>query len=127
MREKPDDISALLDEGTIFLRLGAYSNAIAPLTRVLELTNSPVALFDRAVTYLAISNLDAAQTDYLKLRQVWPNDCRVYSGLGEIAVAKKDTNAAVRYYESYLARADPNTEGARFVASRLKALRAGSP
>ncbi len=127
LREKPDDISALLDEGIIFLRLGAYSNAIEPLTRVLELTNSPAALFDRAVTYLAISNLDAAQTDYLKLRQVWPNDCRVYSGLGEIAAAKKDTNAAVRYYESYLARADPNTEGARFVASRLKALRAGSP
>src|ERR1035437_7041061 len=127
LREKPDDTSALLNEGIIFIQLGAYSNAIKPLTRVLELTNSPVALFDRAITYLATSNLDAAETDYLKLRQVWPNDCRVYSGLGEIAAAKKDTNAAVRYFESYLARADPNTEGARFVASRLKALRAGSP
>jgi tetratricopeptide (TPR) repeat protein len=127
LREKPDDIYLLLYEGILWNRLGVYSNAIKPLTRVLELTNSPQALFDRARAYQAISNLDAAQTDYLKLRQSYPNDSRVYSGLGEIAVAKKDTNAAIRYYESYLAKADTNTEGARFIASRLKALRAGSP
>ena len=63
LRVKPDDTSALVNEGIILLQLGGYSNAIPPLTRVLALTNSPLAIFNRAVAYLRLSNLDAAQTD----------------------------------------------------------------
>jgi tetratricopeptide (TPR) repeat protein len=127
LRVNPDDTSALVNEGIILLQLGGYSNAIPPLTRVLALTNSPLALFKRAVAYLRLSNLDAAQTDYLKLLQAWPNDCRVYAGLGEIAYQRKDTKAAIGYYESYLAHADPQAEEAKFVAARLKALRQSPP
>ena len=122
LRINPDDTSALLDKGTILLRLGTYSNAIPSLTRVLALTNSPVALLNRAIAYLCMSNLAEAKTDYLKLRQVWPNDPRVYYGLGEIAYGTKDTNAAVDYYKSYLAHANAATEETKFVAARLKAL-----
>jgi Flp pilus assembly protein TadD len=127
LRVNPDDPSALLNEGIILVRLGACSNAIPPLTRVLALTNSPVALLNRANAYLGVSNLAAAQTDYLKLRQAWPKDCRVYFGLGEIAYRRKDTNAAIGYYRDYLANAAAGTEGAKFVADRLKALRQDSP
>jgi len=127
LRVNPDDISALRDEGIILVQLGAYSNAIPSLTRVLAQTNSAAALFNRALAYLCISNLEAAQADYLKLRQVWPKDCRVYSGLGEIACQRRDTNAAIGYYRSYLANADAETAEAKFVAARLKALRSGSP
>jgi len=72
LKVNPDDISARVIEGISYIRLGACSNAIPPLTRILALTNSPAALFNRATAYLCISNLDAAQTDYLKLRQAWP-------------------------------------------------------
>ena len=127
LRVNPDDLSALVNEGIILMRLGAYSNAIPSLTRVLAQTNSPMALFNRAVAYLCVNDLDAAQTDYLKLRQAWPNDCRVYYGLGAIAYERKDTNAAIGYYQSYLANADTETAEAKLVAARLKALRQGSP
>jgi tetratricopeptide (TPR) repeat protein len=127
LRVNPDDISALVNEGIILSRLGAWSNAIPPFTRVLALTNSPVALISRANAYLSISNLAAAQTDYLKLRQAWPKDCRVDYGLGEIAYQRKDTNAAIGHYRDYLANAGAGTDGAKFVAARLKALQQGSP
>jgi tetratricopeptide (TPR) repeat protein len=126
LRTTPNDISALLNESTIFMRLGSYSNAVPPLTRILALTNSPVALYNRALAYQCMSNLDAAQTDYLELRQLWTNDCRVDYGLGEISYSRKDTNAAIGYYESYLAKTKAATEQAKLVAARLKALRQGS-
>ena len=127
LRVNPNDLSALVNEGIILIRLGAYSNAIPSLTRVLAQTNSPMALFKRAEAYLCVNDLDAAQSDYLKLRQAWPKDCRVYYGLGAIAYERKDTNAAVGYYQSYLAHADPETTEAKLVGARLKALRQGSP
>jgi tetratricopeptide (TPR) repeat protein len=123
LRENPDDVAALINEGFIFIQLGAFSNAIPPLTRALELTNSPVALLNRAVASVCLSNLDVAQADYMKLRQAWPNDRRVDFGMGEIAYKRGDTNAAIAHYKSFLASVEATSEEARYVNSRLNTLK----
>jgi tetratricopeptide (TPR) repeat protein len=127
LKANSNDASALLNEGIILIRLGAPTNAIPSFTRVLALTNSPVALLHRAAAYLEIGYLEAPRADYWKLWQASSNDPRVYYGLGEIAWRRGQTNAAIGYYQSYLAFADPKTDGAKFIATRLKALRQGSP
>jgi hypothetical protein len=51
----------------------------------------------------------------------------VNSGLGEIAWRRKDTNAAVHYYELCLKNLPVESKQAQFFADRINSLKAGSP
>ena len=123
----PTNTSALVNQGLAFLRLGAYDQAIPPLTRVLAIeTNTPnyhVALLNRAISYLRSEQLDAAQADSETLQQAYPNAFQVYYHLGEMAYRRKDTNAALRNYELYRTSAPTNAQEAQFVAGRIKELK----
>jgi tetratricopeptide (TPR) repeat protein len=127
----PTNTTALVNQGLAFFRLGAYDQAIPPLTRVLTLeTNTPnyyAALLNRAISYLRSERFDAAQADSETLQKAYPNAFQVYYHLGEMAYRRKDTNAALRNYELYLTNAPPNTQQAQFVAGRIKELKPSAP
>jgi len=124
-----NNLTALVNKGIICIRLGAYEQAIPPLNRALELDpNNPYARWDRAIANLRCDQLDAAQRDYETLQKSFPTATWVNYGLQEIAYRKKDTNAAIRYCQIYLARAGQQTNSAepKLVSARLKELKSGS-
>jgi len=55
--------------------------------------------------YMRAGKLEPAQRDYEILQKVFPTAFQIYYGLAEIAWQKKDTNAAIRYYELYFSQA----------------------
>jgi tetratricopeptide (TPR) repeat protein len=120
----PTNMTALVNMGNVCLWLGKYEQAIPPLNRALMVdSNNPYALLDRGIANLRCDKLDDAQRDYDALQKVLPTNIRVNYGLQEIAYRKKDTNAAVRYCQLYLANAQTNTAEAKMIAERLKELR----
>ena len=119
----PDNIDALFFKGYAFLQLRLFEQAVPPFTRVLQSTNYAPALLNRAIAYLRSGQLEASQGDYEALLKTLPNAYPVYYGLGEIAYLRKDTNAAIRYYELYLTNGSPNPEETKFVSQRLAELK----
>ncbi len=81
----------------------------------------------RAIASLRSDKLDDALKDYEAVQREYPKAHQVYYGLGEIAYRRKDTNAALRHYESYLSNAPPDYVEAKFVADRIKELRGDKP
>jgi hypothetical protein len=51
----------------------------------------------------------------------------VNSGLAEISLQEKDTNAAIRFIEICLTNTPPGSQAAKAFAERLKSLQPGSP
>ncbi|MGO8765463.1 MAG: tetratricopeptide repeat protein [Limisphaerales bacterium] len=124
LKTDPDNPAWLYNKGYVSLELKNYPAAIAALDRVLAIqTNNGDALFNRALANLDSGRLDAARADYLRLQLAVSNAPAITYGLGEIAWQKNETNDAVRYYQLYLARANTNTDEAKAVAARLKALK----
>ena len=124
----PTNMNALVNKGFACIQVGAFDQAIPPLTQVLAMqTNNYSALLNRAIAYLRGNKLEAAQRDYEVLQKAFPTAFQIYYGLAEIAWRKKDTNAAIRNYQLYLANAQTNTAEAKVVSERLKELKSGSP
>ena len=122
----PDDLSVLINKGFVCLQLNAFEQAIVPLTRVLDREPKNYgALINRAIAYLRCKKLNEAQSDYESLQKAFPKAFRVYFGLGDIAYQKKDTKAAIRNYELYLANSPTNNPEAKTVNARLKELKSG--
>ena len=124
----PDDVTRLINKGFIEVRLGNFSAAVPPLSKALSFqpTNS-LALFYRATANFQSEKLDDAQHDYELLQKLNPKAYPIYGNLGEVAFHKKDTNAAIRYYELYLTNAIPNSPDANRAMDRLRSLKTGSP
>jgi tetratricopeptide (TPR) repeat protein len=129
---RPDNPTALVNQGFSCLQLNAFERAIAPLSRVvsMETTNFTDlhynALFNRAIAYLRSDKLAESQQDYEVLQKTFPTAFKVAYGLGEIAFRKKDTNAAMRNYQLYLENAPTNTAEAELIRTRLKELKGGA-
>ena len=131
---RPDDPGALFYKGNACLQLNRYSEAIAPLTRVVNLETNNfskahyLAQFMRAKAYLGQNQLEDAKRDYLTLSKALPKEFPVYFDLGEIAYREKDTNAAIQYYQLYKANAPTNfVDDLKLADSRLAELKHGSP
>jgi tetratricopeptide (TPR) repeat protein len=123
LEQTPDAPQWLFGKGYAEIQIGNYKNAIAALTRVLEIqTNDPTARFNRALAYLDSKNFAAARADYLQLQSTYTNSFQIAFGLGEIAWQKKDTGEAIRNYQIYLANAPTNSAEAKTVSERLKSL-----
>jgi tetratricopeptide (TPR) repeat protein len=131
LRIRPDQPFVLLNQGCSYLKLKQYELAVPSLTKVMELETNLTelhyfALFNRAVAYFQAEQFDEAQRDYEALQKASPTAYQVHYGLGEIAYRKKDTNAAIRNFNLYLANVSTNfvnqkeIEG---VKSRLQELR----
>ena len=122
LQSAPDNFAALANKGSLLILSGDFSNAIPPFTRSLAVTNSYGARLGRAKAYLQIGRLDAAEADYQELRRAFPAAYRACFWLGDIAWQKKDTNAAIRYYQQYLSNTVARSEEVRIAAARLKSL-----
>jgi tetratricopeptide (TPR) repeat protein len=125
---QPDNRFALFNKGVVCMQASAYKDAIEPFTRALTLesTNYMAQLY-RAICYLRSDRMDDAQKDYETLQRVFPTAFQVYYGLGEIAYRRKNTNAAIGYYEAYLTNAVPTTDESILVGNRLKELKGERP
>jgi tetratricopeptide (TPR) repeat protein len=125
---KADDLNSLVNKGFLLMQLGQLEQALPSLNRAVEIspTNHP-ALLNRAITYLRAGKLDQSEQDYLALQKAFPNAFQIYYGLAEIAWQRKDTNAAIGYYDAYLTNKPPASTEAESVAERLKQLKGGSP
>jgi predicted Zn-dependent protease len=121
----PNDSAALANKGTLCILTGDFSNAIPLLTLSLSLTNTYAARFNRALAYLRTGRLDDAEADCQAILEAFPSAYRAYHELGEIAWQKRNTNAAIRYFEQYLSQAGADTQEAKSVAARLKSLQQG--
>jgi len=129
----PDNPGLLLNQAVIQMQIKSYDRAIDPLTRVLDLqATNATARFYRAICSLQSDQLDDAKKDYEEVEKVPPQlliqqfrvyPFQVYYGLGEIAYRRKDTNAAIGYYQAYLTNSVPNTEEAKSVSRRLQELK----
>jgi tetratricopeptide (TPR) repeat protein len=91
------------------------------------LRSTLTARFNRGISYLRMGELDKAKKDYNQLEKVYPNAFRVYYGLGEIAWQRKETNAAIHYYQLYMSNSVPNSEESKKILERLQALSGHSP
>ena len=128
----PDDVTALINRGFSYIQLKDYDKAIPPLTRALDLESTNVlARLDRAIAHLGAEKYDEAQADYEVLQKLAPGSFVVQYGLGEVAFQKKDTNAALRYFQLYLNDAPTNAPDLKAevekVRSRVKALEPNPP
>ncbi len=125
---QPTNLGALYFKSTVLLQTGAFAKAIDPLTQILTLQSTNYdAMFKRAIAYIHLENYAAAKMDYEVLAKVYPKVYQINYGLAEIAYKQKDTAAAIKNYELYLTNAPPDTEEAKFVATRLKELKNGAP
>ncbi|MBC8097105.1 MAG: DUF2723 domain-containing protein [Akkermansiaceae bacterium] len=125
---RPNDVPALLAMGVLSVQSGMPADAIDPLTRVISLqsTNYGAKLY-RAIAYLNSEQVIEAQQDYESLQKSFPNSNEVNSGLAEVAWRRKDTNAAVRYYELCLKNVPLDSPQARFLADRINSLKSPAP
>jgi tetratricopeptide (TPR) repeat protein len=127
LRFAPGDLTWLLSKGYVCIRLHAYDDAIAALTRVLAAqTNNLDAIFNRALACLYSDKLDAARADYETLLKNSPKSLPAAYGLGEIAWRRHETNSTIKYYELYLANANTNTDEAKMIRQRLVELKGKS-
>ena len=125
LRLAPDDAAALANKGILHILMNQFSNAIPPLTRALSLTNSYTAQRNLALAHIRTGQLDAAEADCRTLLEAFPAVSSTYSGLAEIALQRKNTNAAIRYYEQHLAGAEAGSDEAKRVTASLQSLRSG--
>ena len=126
LQRNPDDIGPLISRGFLELRRGTYTNAVAPLTRALELNpaapQQTAALLNRAICLMRIGRLDEAQRDYERLLGLAPKSFQAYYGLGEIAWTKGRTNEAIQAYQAYLTNAPAGLDEAEGIRQRLRQL-----
>lgn len=139
----PEDHQSRVNEGCMYVNLNQYELGIASFSKALNaITNNPSpqtiveqdlqrvrssALFNRAIAYLRADRLTEAREDYEQLQQQFPTVCQIYYGLAEIALRQKETNAAIRYFETYLTNAPPKAPETLSVASRLADLKGDKP
>lgn len=124
----PQNSAGWLNRGSFLVELNNYPEAITAFDRALALqTNNPTARLYRAIANLRSDQLEAAQADYETVQREYPQAFQICYGLGEIAWRRKDTNAALRHYESYLSNAPPQLAEFKFVANRVRELRGEPP
>jgi tetratricopeptide (TPR) repeat protein len=123
-RREPGNAEYLSNKGLAEIQLSQFDSAIATLSEALRVapTNN-VARLNRGIAYLRAGRLEKAGEDYEALLSLSPDSTKVLFGLGEIAWRKRDTNAAIQYYEKCLEHRLPDAGDRRLVAERLKELK----
>jgi tetratricopeptide (TPR) repeat protein len=128
LQETPNNITSLINKGLLEIQITNYSEAIPPLGKAISLApTNTTAIFCRAVCYFETGKLDESQRDYELLRQINPKGFPAYHGLAEIALRKKDTNAAMLNFKLDFTNAPPGSAEANWAIDRLKKLTNSSP
>jgi tetratricopeptide (TPR) repeat protein len=127
LSQEPNHSGALAYQGYLYLTREMYTNAIPVYDRLVALRpDDLLPHLNRAIALLKSGQLDAAESDYLKVVEIQPQDHRAYFGLGEIAWTRKDYKEAAKHYEDYLRfTRQPDNQEARDVEKRLKSIESG--
>ncbi len=116
----PKDIDALTTQSVVFMMMNRAEQAIPVLDRILTMTNSPKARLNRAIAYAQVGKLNEAEADY-KLVQNYPEGAyQLHYGLAEIAMKRRDTNAAIQHLELCVLYAKPGSLQMQDAKSFLK-------
>ncbi len=128
LQAQPTNAATWLNRGCFLVEVSDFDQAIRAFDKVLTLEpNNATALLYRAIANLRADHLDAALKDYEVIQQHYPKLHQAYYGLGEIAYRRKDTNAAIGYYEAYLTNSPPNRTERDLIVNRLRQLRGEAP
>jgi len=127
LSKEPDHPEALAYRGYLFLTREMYTNAIPSYDRLVALRpDNILPHLNRAIALLKSGQLDAAESDYLKVLELRPTEHRAHYGLGEIAWERKDYREAAEHYEAYLKfTRKPGNQEARDVTKRLESIESG--
>ncbi|MGC3959058.1 MAG: glycosyltransferase [Verrucomicrobiota bacterium] len=125
---EPDNVACWINRGCFLMQVPDYDGAIQSFSHAITLkTNNYQAVLYRAIAQLRAEKYDAAIKDYETVQRQYPKEFTVDFGLGEIAYRRHETNTAIRYYESYLNNAPPNTPESKAVTERLNQLKGIKP
>jgi tetratricopeptide (TPR) repeat protein len=125
---EPTNVASLINKGCFLIEIPDFDRAIGAFNQAIAVeTNNYRAILYRAIAQLRANRLDEAAKDYETVQRQYPKEFTLDYGLGEIAYRRKDTNTAIRYYESYLANAPVQTPEAKAVAERINELKGIKP
>jgi tetratricopeptide (TPR) repeat protein len=122
LAKTPDNIAALNNQAALLIQARNAAAAIPVLDRALTLTNLPAIRLNRAIAYLQVTNLAAAEKDYDLVLDSTADQFSVHYGLAQIALGRGDTNLAVQQYSFCLSNAPDDGPKRREVRARLDAL-----
>ncbi|MDR3458771.1 MAG: DUF2723 domain-containing protein [Verrucomicrobiae bacterium] len=122
LAKTPDSIAALNNKAALLIQARQAAVAIPVLDRALTLTNLPSIRLNRAIAYLQVTNLAAAEKDYGLLLDAAVDQFSVHYGLGQIALGRGDTNLAVQHFTLCLSNTPNDGPKRREIRARLEAL-----
>ncbi|MEY4918196.1 MAG: hypothetical protein RL616_2109, partial [Verrucomicrobiota bacterium] len=119
-----DNLSALNNRAALLIQLGRATEALPSLDRALALTNLPTIRLNRAIARLQVGDDAAAEKDYALVENNPAVEAfTVHFGQAQLAVNRRDTNAAVRQLEICLTNIAPDSVKWRTANERLTALK----
>ncbi len=119
---EPDNVSTMLLQSSILIKAQRPTEAISVLDRLLVITNSPEAKFNRGLAYQQSSNYPAAKADYSALQELAPNSMVLNFCMGDLAAQQHDTNQATYYYTLCLSNAPAGSPQWNAARQRLDSL-----
>jgi tetratricopeptide (TPR) repeat protein len=129
LQTQPNSSRALINYAALNSRLGKTTNALPYLDHALQINSKDeAARYNRAVTYGALDQFDAALRDYQTLLDSGTSGYRVpvLYGLAETYFRKKNRKESLRYYKDFLKAAPPGTPETAAVKDRIKLLESGA-
>ena len=117
---EPDNVSTMLLQSSILIKAQRPAEAVSVLDRLLAITNSPEAKFNRGLAYQQSSNYPAAKADYSALQELAPNSMVLNFCMGDLAAQQHDTNQAIYYYTLCLSNAPAGSPQWNAARQRLK-------
>lgn len=99
----PQRAEAQYEAGMKLMRPGHYQEAIARLTRAVQIRESAPAYTERGFARRFLGQDDAAAADLEKAAALDSNDARAYSGLGSIYRDRGDPRRAIEQYTKSIA------------------------
>ena len=84
-------------------------------------------MLNRGIAYLQSNRLPQAKADYEVLVRMYPTSFQPYFDLSEIALRQGDTNAAIRYAETFLNSSQTNTAEYQAMEERRRSLKGEKP
>jgi tetratricopeptide (TPR) repeat protein len=120
LAENPEDLNALGQRGYACMQVNRFADARTSLDRALDLNpKSNIFRLNRAITLQHLKQFDDAQRDCEIILKEAPNTYQALFVLGEIAVEKKDTSAAARYFERCLNLVPVSSPDYKAIKARL--------
>lgn len=119
-----EDPAATVRLSTILIGRNQFEPALRLLDQFLaQRADNQAARINRAICLLQLGRLDESRTEYQGLVKKLPDLPMLHFGLAEIAVRRKDTNAALKHFDQYLKIAPTNTTEFAEVTTRVKEMR----